>query len=91
MIGSNLGSEAAQAALAALTTKDPGVHLAAGTAMILEDAVADVERSSSENPGRFILLSLCPCFALIRSYLVFVSISLSHEYLLIFMRRSCFA
>lgn len=52
MIGSNLGSEAAQAALAALTTKDPGVHLAAGTAMILEDAVADVERSSSENPGR---------------------------------------
>ena len=68
MIGSKLGNEAAQAALAALITKDPGVHLAAGTAMILEDLVADVERSSSENPARFILLSLCPHFTLIRLF-----------------------
>lgn len=52
MTGSKLAGEAAKAALAALTMKDPGVYLAAGTAMILEDPVDIVKPSESENPDR---------------------------------------
>lgn len=72
MIGSELGGEAAQAALAALTTKAPGVHLAAGTAMILEDPVADVEPSTSQHPDRFTFL----CFF---SYLALSSLLFSNR------------
>lgn len=68
MIGSSLGREAALAALEALSTKDPGVHLAAGTAMILEDPVPDIEPSTSQHPDRFIL------FSSIVPYLVYLAL-----------------
>lgn len=71
MTGSKLAGEAAKAALAALTMKDPGVYLAAGTAMILEDPVDIVKPSESENPDRCVL-----CF----SWSYFVS---STEYLVV--------
>uniref|UniRef100_A0A7I4CT55 Chromatin remodeling factor subunit n=1 Tax=Physcomitrium patens TaxID=3218 RepID=A0A7I4CT55_PHYPA len=52
MVGSKMGREAAIASLGALQMKDPGIRLAAETAMILEDPVTNVQPSISENPDR---------------------------------------
>lgn len=50
-----MGREAAIASLGALQMKDPGIRLAAETAMILEDPVTNVQPSISENPDRYVL------------------------------------
>jgi hypothetical protein len=63
MVGPRVAAAAAQAALVALTQKDPGNRLAAGNAIILEDRpIADVQVASSTppQPDRFWLVTFLP-------------------------------